>query len=380
MMFLRSFFRGSLLTLAWRGLVIAGAVQVGGSNVQASRVKDLTLVEGGRDNQLVGYGLVVGLAGDGDSNAAATLRSVANMLQRYGLTINAADVKAKNTAAVMITAEIGAFLKPGSRIDVNVASMGDAKSLQGGVLLQTPLVGADGRVYAVAQGPVAIGGFLGGAGGAGGSTVQKNHPTVGNISNGGIVEREVPAMFVRDNTVRLLLHNPDFTSAARMADAINLKWTSAAMPVDAATIAVSMPEAYRGRDVAFLADLGQIDAIPDTLARIVINERTGTIVATSTVRLSQVAIAHGSLTITVSSNIGVSQPNAFNNSGQTMAVPSTQTNVNETKGGFQIINEPPTIERLAAALNALGVSTREMMAIFQTLKRSGALQAELVIN
>ncbi len=345
----------------------------------ASRVKDLALIEGGRDNQLVGYGLVVGLAGDGDSNAAATLRSVSNVLQRYGITVNPTDLKAKNVAAVMLTAEIGAFLKPGARIDVNVASMGDAKTLQGGVLLQTPLLGADGRVYAVAQGPVAIGGFLGGAGGAGGSTVQKNHPTVGNISSGAIVEREIPATFVRDNVVRLLLHNPDFTSAARMADAINARWSGAANPTDAATIAVMVPADYRGRDVAFLADLGQVEAAPDTLARIVINERTGTIVATSTVRLSQVAIAHGSLTITVSSNVGVSQPNAFAQ-GQTAAVQSTQTAVNETKGGFQIINEPPTIERLAAALNALGVSTREMMAIFQTLKRSGALQAELVIN
>ncbi len=348
--------------------------------LQASRLKDLTLVEGGRDNQLVGYGLVVGLAGDGDSNAIATLRSVANVLQRYGLTVNATDLKAKNTAAVMITAEISAFLKPGARIDVNVASMGDAKSLQGGVLLQTPLVGADGRVYAVAQGPVAIGGFLGGAGGAGGATVQKNHPTVGNISSGAIVEREIPATFVRDNVVRLLLHNPDFTSASRMADAINGRWPAAANPLDAATIAVTLPPAYHGRDVAFLADLGQIEAAPDTLARIVINERTGTIVATSTVRLSQVAIAHGSLTITVTSNVGVSQPNAFNNSGKTTAVQSTQTDVNETKGGFTLINDPPSIDRLAAALNALGVSTREMMAIFQTLKRSGALQAELVIN
>ena len=365
---------------AWRGLgalLLAAGMATG---LQASRVKDLALVEGGRDNQLVGYGLVVGLAGDGDSNAAATLRSVSNLLQRYGLAVNAADIKAKNTAAVMITAEIGAFLKPGARIDVNVASMGDAKSLQGGVLLQTPLLGGDGRVYAVAQGPVAIGGFLGGTGGAGGATVQKNHPTVGNISSGAIVEREVPAAFVRDNAVRLLLHNPDFTSAARIADAINGKWNASALAVDAATITVSMPEGYRGRDVAFIAELGQVEASPDTLARIVINERTGTIVATSTVRLSQVAIAHGSLTITVSSNVGVSQPNAFNNSGQTTAVQSTQTNVNETKGGFQIIQDLPSIERLAAALNALGVSTREMMAIFQSLKRSGALQAELVIN
>ncbi len=348
--------------------------------LSASRVKDLTLVEGGRDNQLVGYGIVVGLAGDGDSNAAATLRSVANILQRYGLQLNPTDIKAKNAAAVMITSDLGAFLKPGARIDVNVASMGDAKSLQGGVLLQTPLLGADGRVYAVAQGPVAIGGFLGGTGGAGGATVQKNHPTVGNISSGAIVEREIPATFVHDNTLRLLLHNPDYTSASRLADAINLRWVGSALPVDAATVTVTLPADYRGRDVAFIADLGQIESVPDTLARIVINERTGTIVATSTVRLSQVAIAHGSLTITVTNQQGVSQPNSFNNSGQTTQVSSTQTAVNEGKGSFIIFSEQPTIERLAAALNALGVSTREMMAIFQTLKRSGALQAELVIN
>ncbi len=346
----------------------------------ASRVKDLSIIEGGRDNQLVGYGIVVGLAGDGDSNAAATLRSVANILQRYGLALNPTDIKAKNAAAVMITADIGAFLKSGTRIDVNVASMGDAKSLQGGVLLQTPLLGADGRVYAVAQGPVAIGGFVGGTGGAGGATVQKNHPTVGVISNGAIVEREIPATFVRDNAVRLLLHNPDFTSASRMADAINTQWPASATAVDAATISVSLPPGYRGRDVAFIADLGQIESVPDTLARVVINERTGTIVATSTVRLSQVAVSHGSLTITVTSNVGVSQPNAFSSGGQTTSAQSTQTNVNEVKGGFTVLGEPPTIERLAAALNALGVSTREMMAIFQTLKRSGALQAELVIN
>ena len=349
------------------------------ASAHASRVKDLTLVEGGRENQLVGYGIVVGLAGDGDSNAATTLRSVSNILQRYGLSVNSTDVKAKNAAAVMITADISAFLKPGARIDVNVASMGDAKSLQGGVLLQTPLLGADGRVYAVAQGPVAIGGFLGGGGGAGGATVQKNHPTVGSISSGAIVEREIPATFVRDNQLRLLLHNPDFTSAARMADAINVQWPGAANAVDAATVNVALPENYRGRDVAFISDLGTIEVMPDTLARIVINERTGTIVATSTVRLSQVAIAHGALTITVTSNQGVSQPNAFSG-GTTQQVQSTQTAVNETKGGFTVINDPPTIERLAAALNALGVSTRDMMAIFQSLKRSGALQAELVIN
>jgi flagellar P-ring protein precursor FlgI len=346
----------------------------------AARVKDLALVEGGRDNQLVGYGLVVGLAGDGDSSSASTLRAVANTLQRYGISVSAADIKAKNVAAVMLTADISAFLKPGARIDVTVASMGDAKTLQGGVLLQTPLLGGDGRVYAVAQGAIAIGGFLGGTGGAGGATVQKNHPTVGAISNGAIVEREIPAVFVQDNQLRLLLHNPDFNSAARMADAINTRWAGLALATDAATVSVRVPDDYRGRDVSFLADLGMVDVIPDTLARIVINERTGTIVATSTVKIAQVAIAHGALTITVSSNVGVSQPNAFNNSGQTTQVPSTQTAVNETKGGFTVLNEPPTIERLASALNALGVSARDMMAIFQSLKRAGALQAELIIN
>src|SRR6478736_6659690 len=361
-------------------LVIASLVAGLAPSAHASRVKDLTLVEGGRDNQLVGYGIVVGLAGDGDSNATSTLRAVSNILQRYGLSVNPSDIKAKNVAAVMITADIGAFLKPGARIDVTVAAMGDAKSLQGGVLLQTPLLGGDGRVYAVAQGPVAIGGFLGGNGGPGGATIQKNHPTVGNISNGAIVEREIPADFVRDNIVRLLLHNPDFTSAARMADVINEKFPLSAQALDAATVKVSLPEEYKGHDVSFLADLGTVEVQPDTRARIVINERTGTIVATSTVRLSQVAIAHGSLTITVTSNIGVSQPTAFSRGGSTMAVPSTQTAVSEGKGGFTILNDPPSIERLAAALNSLGVSTRDMMAIFQSLKRSGALQAELIIN
>ncbi len=350
------------------------------ATLQASRVKDLTIVEGGRDNQLVGYGLVVGLAGDGDSNAVTTLRTVGNILQRHGLTVQTDQIKAKNAAAVMITADIGAFLKPGGRIDVTVASMGDAKSLQGGILLQTPLVGADGRVYAVAQGPIAVGGFLGGAGGPGGATVQKNHPTVGQISNGAIVEREIPTQFVNNGVLTLQLHNPDFASAARMAQAINAIFPASATPRDAASIAVKLPAQYTGHEVNFLADVGSIEVAPDTLARIVINERTGTIVATSTVRISQVAISHGSLTITVASNLGVSQPGAFANSGQTVVVPSTQTAVNEIRGGFSIVNEAPTIDRLAAGLNALGVSTREMMSIFQTLKRSGALQAELVIN
>ena len=346
----------------------------------AARVKDLAQVEGSRDNQLVGYGIVVGLAGVGDSNALTTLRSVANILQRNGLTIDPTQIKAKNAAAVMLTADIAAFLKSGSRIDVTVASLGDAKSLQGGILLQTPLMGADGRVYAVAQGAIAVGGFLGGSGGAGGATVQKNHPTVGIISNGAIVEREIHAAFVHDGHLSLSLHNPDFTSAARLAAAINQAYpTAAASARDAATVDLSLPPEYVGRDVAFLADLGTVNVTPDILARIIINERTGTIVATSPVSLSEVAISHGSLTITIANTVTASQPGPLSG-GQTAIVPSTQTDVKESKGSFTIIKEVTSVERLAAALDALGVSTRDMMSIFQTLKSSGALQAELIID
>lgn len=344
------------------------------------RVKDMTQVEGARDNQLVGYGIVVGLAGDGDSNALTTLQSVANVLEKNGLKIDPSLIKAKNAAAVIITADIPPFLKPGSRIDVTVSSMGDAKSLQGGVLLQTPLLGANRIAYAVAQGPIAVGGFVGGAGGGGGATVQKNHPTVGIISNGAIVEREIQAELVRDGRMAFLLHNPDFTSAARMAEAINDAFAGAqAVARDAATVDVSLPPEYIGRDIAFLADIGSVEVQPDALARIVINERTGTIVATAPVGLSQVAISHGSLTITVAQTLNVSQPNALAG-GQTAIVPTTQTDVQEAKGSFTLVPEAPSVERLAFALNALGVSTREMMAIFQSLKRAGALQAELIIN
>lgn len=348
--------------------------------LHAARVKDMARVEGQRDNQLVGYGLVVGLAGDGDANAFTTLSSVANVLERNGLKIDPSLIKSKNAAAVMITADIGPFLKSGSRIDVTVSSLGDAKSLQGAVLLQAPLMGADGRVYAVAQGPVAVGGFLEGGGGAGGASVQKNHPTVGIISNGAIVEREIPAMLVRDGRIAFSLHNPDFTSAARMADAINEVFPQcAALARDAATVDLQLPADYVGRDVMFLADVGAITVTPDATARIVINERTGTIVATAPVGLSEVAISHGSLTITIANTPTVSQPGPFSR-GQTTTTNTTQTNVSETKGHFTYLPETPSVERLAAALNALGVSTREMMSIFQTLKTAGALQADLIIN
>ena len=256
---------------------------------------------------------------------------------------------------------------------------GDAKSLQGGVLLQAPLMGADGRVYAVAQGGLAVGGFLGGAGGAGGATVQKNHPTVGLISNGASVEREIPTETVRDGAITFELFNPDFTSASRLADAINAAFPDAAAALDAASVAVQVPAAYLGREVTFLADLGTLEVRPDAIARVVINERTGTIVATAAVRVSQVAISHGALTVSIASALNVRQPNALAG-GQTAVTPTTQTKVTESKGKFSVVDEVPTIERLAGALNALGVTTREMMAIMQALKSAGALHADLVIN
>ncbi|BET66072.1 flagellar basal body P-ring protein FlgI [Opitutales bacterium ASA1] len=350
------------------------------STATAARIKDLVLVEGGRDNQLVGYGLVIGLSGDGDSSTSFyTVQSIANALQRFGINVAPSLVKSKNVAAVMITADIPAFLKPGQRIDVTVSSVGDAKSLQGGVLLQTPLVGGDDQVYAVAQGPVAVGGFLGGEGGEGGATVQKNHPTVGMIAGGAIVERAIPMQIVADGEMRLLLLNPDFSSAARMAEAINVAYPDSALAADSSTVRVRVPEVFDGREVDFIAALGRIDVVPDIPARIIINERTGTIVATSSVRISTVAVSHGALTITISSSLAASQPGAFS-PGQTTVLPSTNTEVTEVQGGFRVIDDYPSIEEVTSALNAMGVSTREMMSIFQSMKRAGALQAELIIN
>jgi len=348
-----------------------------------SRIKDLIDVEGARDNQLSGYGLVVGLANTGDSKIDSTLQTIANALKNYGVNVPMDDIKSGNVAAVMVTADIPAFVKPGTRIDVTVSSIGDSKTLQGGVLLQVPLQGADRTVYAVAQGPIAVGGFLGGQGGPGGATVQKNHPTVGTIPNGAIVEREIPTQVVRNGSLNLMLRDADFTSAARMAESINRVFPNTAVARDSKTVNVLLPPEYNNYEVNFLATIGSIELEPDTTARVVINERTGVIVATSNVRVSKVAVSHGSLTISIASNLTASQPNApfFGNAaGETVVLPSTTTDVNEQKGGFKIVEEAPTINDVAAALNALGVSTRDMMSIFQTMKRAGALQAELVLN
>ncbi len=348
-----------------------------------SRIKDLIDVEGARDNQLNGYGLVVGLAGTGDSKIDSTLQTIANALKNYGVNVPMDDIKSGNVAAVMVTAEIPPFVKPGTRIDVTISSIGDSKTLQGGVLLQVPLQGADKTVYAVAQGAIAVGGFLGGQGGPGGATVQKNFPTVATIPNGAIVEREIPTQIVNNGSMNLMLRDADFTSAARMAEAINRVFPNTAVARDSKTINVLLPQEYSNYEVNFLATIGSIEVEPDTAARVVINERTGVIVATSNVRVSKVAVSHGSLTISVASNLTASQPNGSffgNSAGTTEVLNSTTTDVNEQKGSFKLVEEAPTIEKVATALNALGVSTRDMMSIFQTMKRAGALQAELVLN
>ena len=343
------------------------------------RLRDLVMVSGARDNQLSGFGLVVGLAGDGDKDPVYTQQTIANLLRRYGVNVPATTLSAKNVAVVMVTADIPAFAKQGTRIDVQVASMGDAKSLQGGVLLQTPLLGADNKVYAVAQGPLAVGGFSAGSGGGGGATVTKNHPTVAQITSGAIVEREIPTQIIRDNTVELLLREPSFISVALTAGAINQIFTNSAHAVDSSSVQVRMPEGAENNPIDFIAALENIEITPDTPARIIINERTGTIVATANVKISSCAVACGNITINIASSQDVSQPAPFSQ-GKTTVTSETSTDVTEKKAALVTFPELPTVEKVAAALNTLGVTPRDMMAIFQAMKQAGALQAELLIR
>ena len=350
------------------------------SQAAGSRIKDLTVVSGGRDNQLSGLGLVVGLAGEGDKNPLYTLQFMANMLQRQGINLPTVGLSSKNVAAVMVTADIPAFKRPGSRIDVTVSAIGDAKTLQGGVLIQTPLSGADGKVYAVAQGALAIGGLSAGTEGGGGATVTKNHPTVGQIINGALVEEEIPAEIVQDDLLTLLLREPDFTSAARVAATINEKFPGLADALDSMTIRVKVPPNLEGTAVDFVARIQAIEVVPDNTARVIINERTGTIVVTSRVRISACAVSHGNVTISVASTMDVSQPNALSNTGTTQVTPSTDTKVDEQASALVALPDMPTVEKVAAALNSLGVTPRDMMAIFQAMKQAGALQADLIFR
>lgn len=343
------------------------------------RIKDIADVKGVRQNQLVGYGLVVGLNGTGDSkDAIFTIQSFASMLERMGVTVRAEDIEVDNVAAVMVTADLPAFARTGSRIDVLVSSIGDAENLQGGTLMFTPLKGADGQVYAIAQGPVSTGGFS--VGSDSGSGVQKNFPTVGRAVNGGIIEKEIVSNFNNKLSLTLNLHRADFTTASRVAQAINIAfYDQIARTHDAGTIEVQVPEKYRGDTVALVTMIERLGVTPDVVSKVVINERTGTVIMGEGVRISTIAIAHGNLSIEIKENQNVSQPLPFSRSGRTVVTPDSEVLVQEGKNPIFLVESGVSIGEVVKALNALGVSPRDLIAIFQALKAAGALQAELEI-
>jgi len=348
--------------------------------VFGASIKDLTDVRGFRSNQLYGYGIVTGLNGQGDSRIEYTELGILNALESLGIRADKAD-KSRNIAAVMITAEIGPFAKEGTKLDITVSSIGNADSLQGGILLQTPLFGADGQVYAVSQGPVSIGGLTAGNGGG---NVQVNHPTVGMVTNGALVEKEIPSDALHKDSLDLLLRSPDNMTAVKMADAINKFYPGSSLAVDGGVINVRVPLEFIGQTTNFIAAIGEIDVRPNVPAKIIINERTGTIVATQNVRISPVAVSSSNVTIFLNPTTGVSQPLPFSR-GATEVIQGENAELIEEVGRFESIDEldpqgATTVNELATALNKLGLTTREMTSIFQSIKNAGALQAELVIN
>jgi flagellar P-ring protein precursor FlgI len=348
----------------------------------ASRLKDVVNFEGVRDNMLVGYGLVVGLNGTGDSltNAPFTERSLIGMLERLGINSSGdfTTIKTKNIAAVMVTATLPPFSSQGSRIDVVVSTMGDAKSLQGGTLLVTPLQGADGEVYAVAQGSVASG-FS--ASGASGSSVTKGVPTSGRIASGAIVEREINFKLAELGVLRLALRNPDFTTAKRIADAVNEHMKSpVASAVDSATVKLQVPDNRRSDIVGFVTDIEQLKVVPDEIAKVVIDQQSGIIVMGESVHISTVAIAQGNLTIKISETPQVSQPGALSSGGTTQIVQRSDVSVDESKGNkLAMLNGGVSLHELVQSLNSLGIGPRDMIEILQSIKAAGALQADLEI-
>lgn len=344
-----------------------------------SRIKDIADFEGIRDNLLVGYGLVVGLNQTGDTlnNNAFTKQSLIGMLERLGVNTKEANLQPKNVAAVMVTATLPAFSRQGTRIDVTVSALGDAKSLQGGTLLVTPLVGADGEVYAVGQGPVAVSGYS--AQGAA-SSVTKGVPTAGRIPTGAIVERELPFELTSLQTVKVSLRNPDLTTARRIAQAINaFLGQEAAYPADPATVQLRVPPGYRGNTVSLLTDVEQLRVQPDQIARVIVDERSGTIVMGENVRISTVAIAQGSLTIKITETPQVSQPGPFS-SGETAVVPRTDIQVDEgADKKLSTLRQGVSLQELVNGLNALGIGPRDLITILQAIKAAGALQAEIEV-
>jgi flagellar P-ring protein precursor FlgI len=362
-----------------RFLLAALAVLVMATPAAArSRIKDIVDFEGVRDNMLVGYGIVVGLNGTGDAlrNAPMTKQSLEAMLERLGVNTRDAVLNTKNVAAVMVTAKLPSFAAAGAHMDVNVSALGDAKSLLGGTLLVTPLLGADGQAYAVAQGTVQTGSIS--AQGASGSTISKGVPTAGRIAGGAIVEREIAFDLASMAVLRMTLHNPDFTTAHRIADVINAKWPGTAVAENPTIVAVKPPG---GQDMmGFITQAEALAVEPDSPARVVIDEVAGVIVMGENVRVSTVAIQQGNLTITVRETPAVSQPSAFSKGGTTTTVPQSDLSVDEEKGKqFLTVRTGASLATLVAGLNALGVTPRDMISILQTIKAAGALQADIEV-
>jgi len=343
-----------------------------------SRIKDLASIEGVRQNQLIGYGLVVGLNGTGDTlnNIPFTKQSLQAMLERLGVNVRGATIRTGNVAAVMVTANLPPFATQGTRIDVTVSALGDAKSLQGGTLLVTPLLGADGNVYAVAQGSLAIGGFQAEGDAA---KITRGVPTVGRISNGAIIEREIDFALNRLNQVRLALRNADFTTAKRIAAVVNdFIGGNIAEPLDSSTVQISVPPHYQGNVVSLLTEIEQLQIEPDLAAKIVIDERSGIIVMGRDVRVSTVAVAQGNLTVTISERAQVSQPQPFSR-GVTTVVPRTRVNVQEDGKKLAVVREGVSLQQLVDGLNALGVGPRDLISILQAIKAAGAIQADIEV-
>ncbi len=346
--------------------------------IQAARIKDIGYFLGTRANSIIGYGLVVGLNGTGDKEKTQfTISTLANLLDNMGIHVDPNQVKVKNIAAVMVTGKLPPFVRGGSRIDVEVSSIGDAKSLEGGTLLLTPLMGPDGKTYAVAQGPISTGGFS--AGGASGTKVQKNHPTVGFVSGGATVEQEVNVAYGDLDTLDLVLKSPDFTTASAMTSCINQTLGGAhAQAIDGGTIRIEIPQSYRRQIVAMVTKIENIELKPDVVAKVIINERTGTIVMGEHVKISPVAVAHGGLTVQISEQPAVVQPAPFSEKGRTVVVPQTDVEVKEGKGTLSMVGGV-TISKVIKGLNAIGATPRDLINILQAIKASGAMQAELEI-
>jgi flagellar P-ring protein precursor FlgI len=373
---MRSVDWGKLLRLA-SVVLAASAILILPANA-TSRIKDLANIEGVRQNQLVGYGLVVGLNGTGDTlnNIPFTKQSLQAMLERMGVNIRGATIRTGNVAAVMVTGNLPAFGTQGTRIDVTVSALGDAKNLQGGTLLVTPLLGADGNVYAVAQGSLAIGGFQ--AEGAAAS-ITRGVPTVGRIANGAIIEREIEFALNRLPNVRLALRNADFTTAKRIAAAVNdYLGTKAAEPIDPSTVQLSIPGEFKGNVVAFLTEIEQLQVEPDLAAKIIIDERSGIIVMGRDVRVATVAVAQGNLTVSITEAPQVSQPNAFTR-GRTAVTPRTSVGVSEDGRKLGLVKEGVSLQQLVDGLNGLGIGPRDLIGILQAIKAAGAIQADIEV-